>query len=215
MNLQKNVNTTSPFRQSPSLYDFDRFVRATWKTADEPFEKQLAIAALGLTGEAGETVEHVKKYLRDGKNLLRVEEGQEDPEFIKELGDVLYYVLKLTQLVGVPIEYVIWAVVDKLNQRREDSGKPRVELDSDLPLPAVEPGDIKVVDPEQPDESLSFEAVLAIIQLKKLTDELRANTIDLGEGKGIIKIEGTHEEIGRKLIQAIDCGVVLERELCK
>ena len=69
---------------------------------------------LGLVGEAGEVAEKVKKQIRDGK-LVSVE------EIIKELGDVMFYLVALANHYGSDLDEVLQKNVDKLNSR-EDRG---------------------------------------------------------------------------------------------
>jgi NTP pyrophosphatase (non-canonical NTP hydrolase) len=67
---------------------------------------------LGMTGEAGEIANKVKKVMRDGKEL--------DLEDIKhELGDVLWYVAGLATVLGIDLEDVAQANLDKLASRKE------------------------------------------------------------------------------------------------
>lgn len=67
---------------------------------------------LGLTGEAGEIANKVKKVMRDGKQL--------DLEDIKhELGDVLWYVAGLSTVLGIDLEDVAKANIEKLKSRKE------------------------------------------------------------------------------------------------
>lgn len=77
-------------------------------------QKQLLLMALGLCGEAGEVAEMVKKHvfhghpMDDGKVLL----------LLKELGDILWYInYGAVRCVGVPIESVMQANIDKLAAR--------------------------------------------------------------------------------------------------
>lgn len=56
--------------------------------------ERLAYLALGLTGEAGEVADHVKKLLRDGEATWSAA-GVRD-----ELGDVIYYWAALCAAVG-------------------------------------------------------------------------------------------------------------------
>jgi NTP pyrophosphatase (non-canonical NTP hydrolase) len=56
--------------------------------------ERLSYLALGLTGEAGEVADHVKKLLRDG-------EAAWDPDHVsEELGDLVYYWAALCMAIG-------------------------------------------------------------------------------------------------------------------
>ena len=71
---------------------------------------------LGLAGESGEFAEKVKKVLRDHGG------DYSDPELkramIKELGDVLWYLTACSRELGVTLEHVANANVEKLLSRR-------------------------------------------------------------------------------------------------
>lgn len=71
---------------------------------------QYATWALGLTGEAGEVAEHVKKYIGHGHPLDVV-------AIKKELGDVLWYVAALSKLCGFTLRDVAAANSLKLRER--------------------------------------------------------------------------------------------------
>lgn len=67
---------------------------------------------LGLTGEAGEIANKVKKVMRDGKKL--------DIEDIKhELGDVLWYVAGLGTVLGIELKDIAETNLEKLKSRKE------------------------------------------------------------------------------------------------
>lgn len=69
---------------------------------------------LGLTGEAGETADKVKKILRDKDGAI----SDEDRELlIKELGDVLWYLAAISRYLGVPLSEVAKGNLDKLESR--------------------------------------------------------------------------------------------------
>mgnify|MGYP001566576113 CR=1 FL=1 len=48
--------------------------------------------ALGITGEAGEVADHVKKMWRDDNGILTVDRQE---HLLKELGDVMWYVARM------------------------------------------------------------------------------------------------------------------------
>jgi len=78
--------------------------------------EMLTLGALGLAGESGEAVEHVKKFLFHDKGLNFV-------EFEKELGDVAWYLATLCTAVGCNFEDVLQANIDKLKARWPDGFK--------------------------------------------------------------------------------------------
>ena len=74
--------------------------------------KNIYYMTMGLTGEAGEIANKVKKVMRDNKEL--------DLEDIKhELGDVLWYVAGLSTVLGIDLEDVAQANLEKLRSRKE------------------------------------------------------------------------------------------------
>ena len=75
--------------------------------------QRLITAALGLSAEAGEFGDLVKKCLFQGKEL-----NKENRELmIKELGDVMWYLSQGCMALGVTIDEVLWANIDKLEKR--------------------------------------------------------------------------------------------------
>lgn len=83
----------------------------TRETAMYPENQALEYLALGLNGEAGEVAEKLKKHIRDGKEL--------DEDFAKELGDVLWYLVRLVDEMDGDMEEVIQSNLDKLFDRKE------------------------------------------------------------------------------------------------
>jgi NTP pyrophosphatase (non-canonical NTP hydrolase) len=65
--------------------------------------------ALGLTGEAGEVSEKIKKLFRDNKI--------DDDAVLKELGDVLFYTVALSNIFGGSLIKIIELNMEKLNER--------------------------------------------------------------------------------------------------
>ena len=89
--------------------DFDRYQEQTRQTAVYPKENAIEYLALGLNGEAGEVAEKVKKQIRD----------DEDKDIVSELGDVLWYLTRLTDELGVSMNELAEANLDKLLDRKE------------------------------------------------------------------------------------------------
>ncbi len=69
---------------------------------------------LGLTGEAGETADKIKKILRDKNGMV----SDEDREAIcKELGDTLWYLASIARYLDLPLSKVASKNVEKLEDR--------------------------------------------------------------------------------------------------
>ncbi len=65
--------------------------------------------ALGLTGEAGEVSEKIKKLFRDNRI--------DDDAVLRELGDVLFYTVALSNIFGGSLVKIIELNMEKLNER--------------------------------------------------------------------------------------------------
>lgn len=100
---------------------FEEYQLATADTAVYPGALEgnadaLSYVTLGLTGEAGEIANKVKKILRDkGGNVT----DEDRTELSKELGDVLWYLARLSDEIGYPLEDIAQKNVDKLRSRKE------------------------------------------------------------------------------------------------
>ncbi|MBQ6321098.1 nucleoside triphosphate pyrophosphohydrolase family protein [Candidatus Saccharibacteria bacterium] len=69
---------------------------------------------LGLTGEAGETADKIKKILRDKNGVV----SDEDRGAIcKELGDTLWYLASIARYLDLPLSEVAEKNVAKLEDR--------------------------------------------------------------------------------------------------
>lgn len=71
---------------------------------------------LGICGEAGELAEKLKKCLRDKGGKISDEDRR---LMVKELGDVLWYVSAVSRELGIDLEDVAQASLDKVNGRHE------------------------------------------------------------------------------------------------
>ena len=75
-----------------------------------PPEQQLANAALGLAGEAGEVADMMKKHLFHAHPLDR-------EALVKELGDCLWYVAGLASALGIELDEIGRRNIEKLRKR--------------------------------------------------------------------------------------------------
>lgn len=81
------------------------------KREDNEARKQaLANYGLGLTGESGEVVDHIKKHVFHGHEL-------DIGEVRNELGDVLHYLAGLATMSGLSLEDIACYNINKLNKR--------------------------------------------------------------------------------------------------
>jgi NTP pyrophosphatase (non-canonical NTP hydrolase) len=72
-------------------------------------------AVLGISGEAGEVSERIKKLIRDKNGDLS---KLDIPDIKKEIGDVLWYLAVLSDLLGISFEDLAQSNLDKLASRK-------------------------------------------------------------------------------------------------
>ena len=104
--------------QNSTDYDKDPVRFYSQFVEDKVFTKgrdRLVENTLGLTGEAGEVAEKIKKLFRDSSKFS-------DEEVLKELGDVLFYVTALSNIFGGNLRKTMEMNMTKLNDR-EQRGK--------------------------------------------------------------------------------------------
>ena len=77
-----------------------------------PEKHAIVYPALGLTGEAGEVAEKVKKWLRGDRELDKL-------ELLKEAGDVMWYLASLADDLGYTLQDLVDENVKKLTSRKE------------------------------------------------------------------------------------------------
>ena len=94
--------------------DYQDFTETTaiYKENLPTFNARLSYVALGLTGEAGEVAEKIKKLLRDGTYVPE--------DVLRELGDVLYYIAQMSSLLGYELEEVAHQNMIKLRVRKAE-----------------------------------------------------------------------------------------------
>jgi len=76
----------------------------------------LVYCTLGLSGEAGEFAEHVKKMIRYDDGILTEEKRK---SLKGELGDVLWYLSVLANELDIDLEEVVQYNLEKIKSRKE------------------------------------------------------------------------------------------------
>lgn len=77
--------------------------------------KDLLHWVLGINGESGEIAEKIKKIIRDKNSVIS---QQDKDELAKEIGDVLWYLAVFAHDLGIPLEDIAAANLDKLKSRQ-------------------------------------------------------------------------------------------------
>lgn len=94
---------------------FDEYQRLAERTSRHGTgARRLVACALGVSGEAGEVSEHVKKHIFHGHPLNRA-------ALLTEMGDVLWYLADLASALGVSLDDVAQGNIDKLRVRYESA----------------------------------------------------------------------------------------------
>jgi NTP pyrophosphatase (non-canonical NTP hydrolase) len=99
----------------------DMWLKETDKTAIYPneFTKDLAgvvYLTLGLAGESGEVADEIKKIIRNDKGIITPERKK---KLCLEMGDVMWYWLRLTKELDLDITEIMAENLKKLSQRYE------------------------------------------------------------------------------------------------
>lgn len=87
---------------------------AVYPHAGQQHTMSRVYATLGLTGEAGEVAEKVKKFIRDN-----VPEPHYKVDVLLELGDALWYLTRVANEHGWTLEEVAAANIKKLEDRKQ------------------------------------------------------------------------------------------------
>ena len=79
-------------------------------------EYKIIYPTLGLTGEAGECSDKVKKVIRDNNGVFT---DEKKIEIAKEIGDVLWFCAALANDIGFDLETIGQMNYDKLQSRQK------------------------------------------------------------------------------------------------
>ena len=112
--LTDALNTASVVKNYP------KFVQDHMNDCDGDHRAVISNMSMGLAGESGEFIDHVKKYLYHGHDI--------DHEYVrKELGDILWYVVALMNCFDQDLIDVMEKNKEKLQNRYKSGGFSKEE----------------------------------------------------------------------------------------
>jgi NTP pyrophosphatase (non-canonical NTP hydrolase) len=99
--------------ESFAAYQQNAAATARGGTALYKDQGRVAVACMGLAGEAGEVIDYLKKWVGHGHEI--------DKEHVKkELGDVLWYVSEIATALGLNLQEIAMLNAEKLRKRYPD-----------------------------------------------------------------------------------------------
>ena len=113
LDLGVRTNETHKYKR---ISDLDMYQQVAKQTAIYPREQAIIYPTLGLTGEAGEVANKVKKIIRDDGN--KINEGLVQ-EISAEIGDCLWYISILADDIGIKLSDIANANLEKLANRKK------------------------------------------------------------------------------------------------
>lgn len=103
--------------------EYQRFTRetATYPGVGTSSPEAIIYCALGITGEAGEIAEKIKKVIRSGGGFKALDDQRSEFEgdLVKEIGDVCWYLARLSDELGYSLEQIFKLNADKLRSRKD------------------------------------------------------------------------------------------------
>lgn len=103
-------------KEKGSAFTFDEYQAEAKETAIYPHNMKILYPALGLTGEAGEVANKVKKIVRDGVDKMPPDWRE---QIAGELGDVLWYCAAIATDLNMSLGQVAMSNKNKLSSRKE------------------------------------------------------------------------------------------------
>ena len=98
--------------------DLDMYQKVALTTAIYPREQAIIYPTLGLTGEAGEVANKVKKIIRDGSNK---DDDSLVSEIKSEIGDRLWYIAVLASDFNIKLSDIASTNLEKLANRKKNN----------------------------------------------------------------------------------------------
>ena len=98
------------------IFGLNEYQLRALETAQYPADKKIIYPTLGLSGEAGEVADKVKKVIRDNNEQFDSERKQ---AIAMEVSDVLWYVATLAHDLGYSLQEIAEMNYAKLKSRQE------------------------------------------------------------------------------------------------
>ena len=113
LDLGAQSNESNKYKK---VSDLDMYQKVALTTAIYPREQAIIYPTLGLTGEAGEVANKVKKIIRDDGNKINESLVQ---EISAEIGDCLWYISVLADDIGCKLSDIANTNLIKLENRKK------------------------------------------------------------------------------------------------
>jgi len=114
LDLGAQSNESNKYKK---VSDLDMYQQVAKTTAIYPREQAIIYPTLGLTGEAGEVANKVKKIIRDGSNS---KDERLVSEIKSEIGDCLWYIAVLASDFDIKLSDIASSNLEKLANRKKN-----------------------------------------------------------------------------------------------
>ena len=115
LDLGAQSNESNKYKK---VSDLDMYQKVALTTAIYPREQAIIYPTLGLTGEAGEVANKVKKIIRDGSNF---KDEKLVSEIKAEIGDCLWYIAVLASDFDIKLSDIASTNLEKLANRKKNN----------------------------------------------------------------------------------------------
>ena len=115
LDLGAQSNESNKYKK---VSDLDMYQKVALTTAIYPREQAIIYPTLGLTGEAGEVANKVKKIIRDGSDS---KDEKLVSEIKAEIGDCLWYIAVLANDFNIKLSDIASTNLEKLANRKQNN----------------------------------------------------------------------------------------------
>ena len=115
LDLGAQSNESNKYKK---VSDLDMYQKVAITTAIYPREQAIIYPTLGLTGEAGEVANKVKKIIRDGSDK---NDDSLVSEIKSEIGDCLWYIAVLASDFNIKLSDIASSNLEKLANRKKNN----------------------------------------------------------------------------------------------